>query len=737
MKQRLLIIDANSLIHRAFHALPPFRTRTGELTNAAYGFLLVLFKAIKEFHPEYIAATFDMPGPTKRHRAYAGYKAKRVKAPDELYAQMPRVKELLAVLGIPVYEKQGFEADDLIGTIAKKAQRAQAYPKLGIIIASGDMDALQLVNDQVKVFAARRGLQDVALFNKKAVQERFSGLLPSQLPDYKGLHGDPSDNIPGVRGVGEKTAITLLSQFGSLENIYKKIEKKETENISPRLRTTLLASKEDAFISKDLGTIDQNVPMEFQLKDCAWKGYDRGAAAEKLKELEFFSLVDKLPMLIADKGAAPPILLVQEDASATLETRIKQLEESGVLPPALAELERKLIPILGAIEKAGMKIDRKYFTKLAQEMDEKMRGIEKEVYAMAGQQFNLNSPAQLSVALFQTLGLPSNGLKKTPGGVFSTASDELEKIYNLHPIVSHVVAYRELKKLLSTYVLPLLEKADANDRIHTSFDQFGAATGRLSSSNPNLQNIPLQGVWGKKIRKGFIAEKNHILLSFDYSQMELRIAAALAKEEKMKTFFEKGLDIHAMTAAEVFGIAPGDVSQEMRFRAKALNFGVLYGMGARGFARSSGIPLQEAQDFIDQYFLRFPGILRYMEETKEFARKHGYVETMFGRKRFLPDVNSPTPQIRAAAERMAINMPAQGTAADIMKMAMVRVQELVLNSNSECRMLLQVHDELLLECPDTKAQNYMLPIKKAMEEVVSFDPPLLVRVSQATSWAEL
>ena len=300
-----------------------------------------------------------------------------------------------------------------------------------------------------------------------------------------------------------------------------------------------------------------------------------------------------------------------------------------------------------------------------------------------------------------------------------------------------MVAYRELKKLLSTYALPLLEKADAHDRIHTHFDQFGAATGRMSSFDPNLQNIPLQGVWAKKIRKGFIAEKNHVLLSFDYSQMELRITAALAKEEKMKTFFEKGLDIHTMTAAEVFGIAPADVSSEMRFRAKALNFGVLYGMGARGFARASRISFQEAQDFIDQYFLRFPGILRYMEETKEFARKHGYVETMFGRKRFLPDVNSPTPQIRAAAERMAINHPAQGTAADIMKMAMVQVQERVLRSNPACTMLLQVHDELLLECQDAEAQKLILPIKKAMEEVVLFDPVLLVETSRGTSWANL
>ncbi|MBI4217227.1 MAG: DNA polymerase I, partial [Parcubacteria group bacterium] len=273
--------------------------------------------------------------------------------------------------------------------------------------------------------------------------------------------------------------------------------------------------------------------------------------------------------------------------------------------------------------------------------------------------------------------------------------------------------------------------------IHTHFDQFGAATGRMSSSNPNLQNIPLQGAWAKKIRKGFIAEKNHILLSFDYSQMEFRITAALAKEEKMKTFFEKGLDIHTMTAAEIFGIAPADVSSEMRFRAKALNFGVLYGMGARGFARASNISFQEAQDFIDRYFLRFPGILRYMEETKEFARKHGYVETMFGRKRFLPDVNSPTPHIRAAAERMAMNLPAQGTAADIMKMAMIQVQERVLRSNPACAMVLQVHDELLLECQETEAQKLILPIKKAMEEVVLLDPLLLVKTSQGTSWADL
>ena len=734
-KKRLLVLDANSLIHRAFHALPPLTTAKGEMVNAVYGFLLVFFKAVKEFQPDYIAAAFDVKGPTLRHLAFKEYKAKRVKAPDELYSQIPLVKEALKAFGVPSYEKEGFEADDILGTLASAAPKKQAHPRLETILVSGDMDALQLVDANTKVYTLRKGLKDSVLYDVNAVKKRFGGLLPSQLTDYKGLRGDPSDNIPGVTGIGEKTAIMLLNAFGSLDNLYEELPPearlakggKESSDVKPKLADLLRQYKDQAFMSRDLATI-QTVPIDFTMEDLAWKRLDKKDAEEMLKRFEFRTLLQRLPELSGKEVTA------QNETQPALE-KIEQLYEQGILSDKVYALEKTLVPVVLAMEAWGIKIDKAYFHSLAKETTRELSKIESKVHELAGVVFNIASPKQLSEVLFTQLKLSSKGLRKTPGGVVSTASDELAKLD--HPVAKEVLMWRELSKLLNTYLLPLPEMADLKDRVHSNFDQLGAATGRISSSSPNLQNIPVQGFWGKRVRKGFVAEHGFSFAAFDYSQMELRIASLLAKEEKMEKVFSQGKDIHTMTASEVFGVLESEVSQEMRTRAKALNFGVLYGMGARGFAASAQIPFEEAESFIEQYFLRFPKIRLYIEQTKDFAREKGYVETLFGRKRYVPEINSSAPQFRAQAEREAINHPVQGSAADIIKVAMVQVSQEFGLENTKVRLLLQIHDELLFEISDGILKETSLKIKKIMEQAVSLKTPLLCEVKAGKNWGEL
>jgi DNA polymerase I-like protein with 3'-5' exonuclease and polymerase domains/5'-3' exonuclease len=738
-KKRLLLIDANSLIHRAFHALPPLSAPTGEMVNAVYGFCLAFFKAQKEFRPDYIAAAFDVAGPTFRDKKFKAYKAKREKAPDELYHQMPLVKKVLAAFHVPVYEKEGFEADDIIGTISLQAPRKQVKPPLETIILSGDADVFQLVDKHTKAYALRKGIQDSVLYDEKAIEKRFGGLRPEQLVDYKALRGDPSDNIPGVTGIGEKTAIALLLQFGSLENIYQELQEntEAAQAARPRLRDMLLQYKDQASISRELAQIERHAPIEFKLSGLAWKDFDEKEVEQLFQSFGFRSLTLRLPELHGDAKSAssadaPTRRKEQrEDQSIVIE----QLERDGVLSKKIAEVERKLTPVLRAMEKTGITIDKEYFAALEKDMRKELTKAESKIFELAENVFNVSSPRQLSQVLFGKLMLSPKGMHKTPGGLVSTASPELEKIKSLHPIIQEVLNFRELSKLLNTYVMPLPLLADKEGRIHTHFEQFGAETGRLSSVSPNLQNIPLQGGWGKKVRGGFVAAPGYQLASFDYSQVELRVAAHIAKEEKMLQIFKANEDIHRMTASVIFGIPANQVSDEMRYRAKALNFGVLYGMGARGFAESAKIPTEEAQQFIDDYFMRFPRIALYIEQTKEFVKEKGYAETILGRRRYLPDINSFTPQIRAGAERAAVNFPVQGTAADIMKMAMVRVFK---ECESEgCRMLLQIHDELLFEVADDIVEESARNIKKIMEEVVLLSIPLPVQVKTGLTWGDM
>jgi len=732
-KKTLIILDCNALIHRSFHALPDFRTPKGELVNAVYGFTSILLKVLKEFDPEYVAATFDVAGPTFRDEEYEEYKAKRVKAPDELYAQIPKVKEVLGALNISIYEKEGFEADDVIGTVAKLIQKKQAHPRVETVIVSGDLDTLQLVDAHTKVYTMRKGLQDTVLYDVAAVKKRFEGLTPGQMIDYKGLRGDPSDNIPGVVGVGEKTAIQLLSDFGSIDNLYKEIEKdtEKAKKIKPGLRDKLIQHKDQALFSRELVTIRKDVPIDFTLEDLEWKNYDRKNAEKVLTGFGFRSLIARFPTTPGDVGG-------EVESDPTYE-KIEMLYREGVLSKEVYDLEKKLVPVIRGMEEAGIKIDKKHFEKLAKEISHDLASAESAIFKIAGKNFNANSPQQLSEILFSPppggLLLPIKGLKKTPGGVVSTAAPQLEKLRGKHPIIKELLRYRGLQKLKSTYISPLPTLCDDKGRIHTKFDQLGTATGRLSSSKPNMQNIPVRGMWGSKIRRGFVAEQGYKLASFDYSQMELRLAAHIADDKKMKEFFKEGADIHQMTAAEVFGISADAVTKDMRFRAKALNFGVLYGMGASGFAKSAGIPKEEAQSFIDNYFARFPAIREWISKTEEFARKNGYVETLLGRKRYIPEITSSHPGLRAQAERMAINHPIQGTAADIIKMAMVAVtnaRELTAN-----RLLLQIHDELLFEIEDDKIEETYPKIKDIMENIYKLSVPLQVDVAWGASWGEL
>lgn len=731
-KQKLLVlIDGHALVHRAFHALPPLNTGKGELVNAVYGFISILLKVVKDLKPDYLAATFDLPKPTFRHEEFEAYKAKRVKAPDELYAQIGRVKEVLAAYNVPVFEKEGYEADDVIGTIVRQVKNK----KIKVIIVTGDLDTLQLVNENVNIFTLKKGVRDTAIYDVKAVKDRY-GLEPGQMNDFKGLKGDPSDNIPGVPGVGEKTAIELLKKYGSIENLYEKIAKPGSKEKNQKLVEKLLANKEQAFFSKYLATIKTDVPLKFNLADALEHDYDKEKVIKLFKELGFYSLVDRLAP--AEKketaGGEKKEANVADSGLAEVFGKIKQAYEQGILSKKIYELEKNLAPVIKTMERNGIKIDCGYLKKLGEKFGRQLAGLEEKIYKSAGIKFNINSPQQLSEILFSRLGLITKGLKKTPGKVISTAAAELEKMRGQHEIIDLITEYRELAKLKNTYIDALPKLIAADGRLHTSFDQLGTTTGRLSSRNPNLQNIPVKTEIGREIRKAFVAEKGQKLLAADYSQIELRIVADMAHDENMIEFFWENKDIHTLTAAEVFAVAQENVTKGMRQAAKVLNFGVIYGMSMHGFAQAAGVELALAKNFIAKYFAEFPGVAHYVERTKKEAAKNGYVETLFGRKRFIPEINSSAWNLRAAAERMAINMPIQGTAADLIKMAMVEIaKHPALND----KLLLQVHDELIFEVPENEIKETAGKIKEIMENIFSLSVPLKVEIETGDNWGEM
>lgn len=712
---KIVLIDSNALIHRAFHALPPLATSKGEIVNAVYGFTTTLFKVLSDIKPDYIICAFDYPAPTFRHKEYEKYKAHRKKAPDELYSQIPKVKEVADALNIPIFEKQGYEADDIIGAIAKKAEKQG----LETVIVTGDMDELQLVNDKTKVYTMRRGFSDTVLYDPKKVEEKF-GIKPDQLIDYKALRGDPSDNIPGVAGVGEKTATELIKKYKTLKNLYKNLDK-----VSDRTKKLLKISKKDAYLSQKLATIVTSVPLKFDLAKAKTHDYDQDKAIKLFKELGFKSLIKRMWGITED--------VIKEKPKQKLQTGLFDNVQKNIQKINANQIDSALEPVLAKMQNKGILVDIKLLNKLSRDSGKKLAVLEKKIYKEAGQKFNINSPQQLAQVLFEDLGLPV--VKKIKTG-YSTDASVLQELSGTHTIIDKILTYRELFKLKSTYLDALPALADKNNHIHTTYAQ-DTSTGRLSSKDPNLQNIPAKDGLGQQVRCAFIAPKDFKLIGADYSQIELRIIASISGDRNMIQAFDNNEDIHTSTASEIFNLSIDKLSADMRRTAKVVNFGIIYGMGVHSLARTLRVKYEEAQSYIDNYFSFHPSILDYMEKTKVEAYKAGYVETLFGRKRFLPEIKSNYPRFRKSAERMAINMPIQGTAADIIKMAMIQIDKDLAKISKRASMLLQVHDELVFEVPKSETDEVSKFIADKMENVYELKVPVKVSISVGDNWGQL
>lgn len=884
-KKRLIIVDGNAVIHRAYHAIPPLKTKEGLIVNAVYGFATTLLKVLSEFKPEYMAVAFDMAGGTFRDELYKDYKAKRVKADQELYDQIPLIHDLVSAFGIQIFEQVGFEADDVIGSISCLVKNDK---NLETIILSGDMDLLQLVEDNVKVCTFKKGLSEFGLMDADSVQEKY-GFGPKQVVDYKGLRGDSSDNIPGVPGIGEVTATSLIKQFGSLNNLYEEI-KKGNPGLSPSVYNKLVAGEALARMSYEVATIHCEMKdLNFNLEKLVVKPFDTEKILPLLQKFEFVALAKRLGAssvevvkekrnkkavyaaveviakgeserlvqkftkqgyFVAKEVVMGPVVpngeflgfvvsgggplfvewknLSKEEqkvwaslfANTDVELRghdvkqiikgmltvgvaiknkifdlmiasyvtnsstrahdvasiaLRELAEEAPLSgqetlfgPELVSrayclsviertyqdyckalkknndeelfyaLEMRLIPVLAQMEMNGIEIDSEFLNDLSKIAGEQVDSITKKIWQEAGEEFNVSSSVQLRDILYEKMGLKVPGIKKGKTG-YSTAASELEKMRGTHPIIELIEDYRELTKLQNTYleVLPAMVNKKTG-RLHGSFNQAVAATGRLSSTDPNLQNIPARTEFGKKIREAFIAPKGKTLIVADYSQFELRIVASLANDEKLIEIFNKGEDVHKATAAVIHNIPLEEVTKELRFSAKEINFGVLYGMGAYGLASRTGITQFEAKDFIEKYFQQFAGVKKYVDDTIEFAKVNGYVETLFGRRRYIPEIQSSNYQLRSAGERMAVNMPVQGTQADLIKKAMIDVAEYCDKNYSidQVKMLLQVHDELVFEV-DTKLVEKIVPkIKSLMSDVTKLKVPIEVNIGAGDNWGE-
>jgi DNA polymerase-1 len=789
-KKRLVILDTHAILHRAYHALPDFASSKGEPTGALYGLVSMLVRIATELEPDYIAATLDLPKPTHRHVAYEAYKSHRPQADEALVSQLKTARDVLDAFGIVRYEKEGFEADDLIGTIAVHMQK---HHDVDVIIASGDMDTMQLIDDdRVRVFTLKMGLTDTVLYNEEAVKARY-GFAPNMIADYKGLRGDPSDGIKGVKGIGEKTATLLIQKFGSIENIYKVLKKSpkkfEEVGIKEGIIKKLLEGEEDAEFSKQLATIRTDAPIHFELPEKPWRESIHPKQVEDmLSRFEFRSLVPRVRQLVEginehnvtdvrvagdelfdeekeqvpedefkkialavsvlDSNIAEPTLddvyrmgraRNFEEAKKNILAEIKEKELSFVYE----EIELPLMPVLRQMEKKGVCIDKKFLATLSHEYHTELDKIAKRIYQHAGQEFNISSPKQLGEILFDKLGLTVARAKKTATGARSTRESELEKMRTLHPIIEDILQYRELSKLLGTYIDNIPTLLDEHNRVHTTFIQIGAATGRLATKNPGLQNIPIKSELGRAIRKAFVAEKGYVLLGFDYSQIELRIAAWLSGDPGLTQIFKDGRDAHAEVASRVFYVRAEDVSYEQRRRAKVINFGILYGMGVTALQQTLGTSRAEAQEFYNQYFAAFPRLALYIDELKAYASRVGYTKTYFGRRRYFDGIKSPIPYVRAAAERMAINAPMQGTQADLVKLAMVKIVEYLKKENAYdgAHLLLQVHDELVFEVQESRAKKLAPHIKEIMESVVPENErlgiPLIAEGKIGKNWGDM
>ncbi len=787
-QKRLVLLDAHAIIHRAYHALPDFTGPLGQPTGALYGLSSMLLKIVTDLRPDYIVACYDLPGPTVRHEAFAEYKGTRGKSDDALVTQLQSSRQVFEGFSIPIYEREGFEADDVLGTICKELEGDRS---IEIIIASGDMDTMQLIDQgRVSVYTLKKGLNDTILYDEKAVVERY-GFAPELIADYKGLRGDPSDNIKGIPGVGEKTATELIQKFGSVEDIYKKLKKDENAfieaGVKPRIIQLLKDHEEDALFSKSMAIIRTDAPIAFNLPKKEWK--------DEMKQERIFALFDEFGFrtlrqrvrLLTDQTDEEGEASMQEIAEEETEQSVDQekLKEAKVmlwllyseftspgyddvlgftkthtfedafkeLTRRLAEvptlqhlydtIEKPLIPIVSEMGRYGVRIDRALLESLRTTYQAELEGIEKNIFEMAGREFNVSSPKQLGEVLFDELELTVKGQKKTAGGQRSTKETELEKIRELHPIVDEVLKYRGLRKLLGTYIEAIPPLLDSEDCLHAEFLQTGAVTGRMASQNPGLQNIPVRTEQGRAIRAAFIPRDGYTLVGLDYSQIELRIAAMLSGDEKLCEIFRSGRDVHTEVASAVMGVEATGVDREMRRRAKIINFGILYGMGVNALKTQLGTSIGEAQQYLEDYFETFSRLKEYLEETKGFARKYGYTETLFGRRRQFPEMKSPLPYVRAQAERMAINAPIQGTQADVIKLAMVRVDEQLREKGmrEDAHLILQVHDELVYEVRNEKVAELADFIEHIMETILEDEQrngvPILAEWKSGPNWGSM
>ena len=904
----LMIIDGHALVHRSWHAISVRQhlsvSKTGEDITAVFGFSNTFLKAIQEWTPTHCAIAFDLPTPTFRHLLYEEYKAQRPPEPPELRPQFDRVKQLMRAFNVPIFEAEGYEADDVIGTLCRKAEEHQ----LETVILTGDTDTFQLVSPWVRV-ALHYSIQDRKIYNESEVRARFGGLEPAQQPDLKALKGDPSDNIPGVPGVGEKTAVKLMVEFGSIEAIYENIDRVQP----PKVRDSLLANRERAFQGKELTTIVRDAPVELHPEECRFWKYDRKDVVDLYRELEFFRDVSRVPEPLespraVEEGAIPRIIekpsfsdYESVDTWEKLDEMVGELSDAGsfafdtettgtdpmradlvglsfstapgrawyvplghregpqlpleevlaklkpileaaqiaktahngnydlmvvgnygIMPQNLEfdtmfaahllgrkalglknlaldildvemvritdligkgakqitmaqvpiekaaeyacsdadmtgrlrsalekdlrnegfwelflEVEMPLVPVLVAMQRNGISLDSGALHEMSRDLNQQVRQLEEQIYLEVGHVVNLNSPQQLSVLLFNELQLPRT--KRTKTG-YSTDANALEALKGLHPVVDSILEYRQLVKLKSTYVDSLPQMVNPRTgRLHTSYNQTGSATGRVSSSDPNLQNIPVRTDLGRQVRKAFVAGNapDWILLSADYSQIELRVLAHISQDRGLVEAFQRGEDIHSATASLMYDVPIDQVTSDLRRIAKVLNFGVIYGLSPYGISQQTEFSPEEGQKFIESYFAKYPGIRQYIESVKEQVKQVGYVETTLGRRRYLPDINATNYHVRQAAERAAVNMPIQGGAADIMKLAMIRVQRRMQESAPRTRMLLQVHDELMFEVPLEEVEALKEMVYQEMPRALDLTVPLKVDVKTGYTWGDM
>lgn len=749
----VMAVDGNSIVNRAYYGIRPLTNDEGIPTHAVYGFLNIVRKLLNDIRPDGFCVAFDLPSPTFRHTLYDGYKAARKPMPDDLAVQMPLLREVLAALRVPVYELAGYEGDDVLGTIAQKCADA----KISCVIATGDRDSFQLIGEYVKV--AHVGTKENRLRDEESIREEY-GLTPAQLIDLKALQGDSSDQIPGVPGIGEKSALTLMREFGSLEAIYQSLDK-----VHPKFKAKLEAGKDSAYLSRKLGTVCRDLALSFTPDAVRRQPPDREVLRAVFARLGFKTMLEKwdespngekqieltpeLPPGVgrdvksvwrADMEAGRALTPLEYDAplaawilgrgESAWEDMRARMEEEGVFA-LYRDVEMPLCEVLARMETDGVAVDRAKLASFSRYLEAELDGCKQKAAALLEKEVNLLSPKQLGVLLFEELCLP-HGKKNKTG--WSTDADTLEALRDAHPIVPVILETRMLSKLKSTYADGLLSASEADGKVHSTFRMTATVTGRLSSTEPNLQNIPVRQELGARLREMFVpSEPDWVLADADYSQIELRVLAHIAPDETMRIAFASGQDIHTATAAQVFGVAPEAVTPLMRRNAKAVNFGIVYGISDFSLAADIGVTRAEARAYIDSYLENYHGVRGYMREIVENAHADGYVTTLFGRRRYIPEVHSKNYHIRSFGERAALNAPIQGTAADIIKMAMVAVYKRLKREKLRARLVLQVHDELIAECPKDEAETVRRILQEEMENVLN--PVLVVDAHVGANWA--